>query len=134
MLSRILGAIGRTLITAGTLILLFVAYQLWGTGLQTQQSQRELGNEFEQLLDGAATSTTTSTSAPTTTTTDPFAPPTTVATDGSVRGPFCGFGWLAETGQYGLAGYRWSAKKMSAGKGVCRAVGVVRGQGGQFKV
>ncbi|MEZ5140109.1 MAG: class E sortase [Acidimicrobiales bacterium] len=84
MLSRILGAIGRTLITAGTLILLFVAYQLWGTGLQTQQSQRELGNEFEQLLDGAATSTTTSTSAPTTTTTDPFAPPTTVPTDGSV--------------------------------------------------
>ena len=64
----------------------------------------------------------------------PDGPALTVATDGSVRGPFCGFGWLAETGQYGLAGYRWSAKKMSAGKGVCRAVGVVRGQGGQFKV
>ena len=31
-----LGAIGRSLITIGTLMLLFVAYQLWGTGIQTE--------------------------------------------------------------------------------------------------
>lgn len=78
MLSRILGAIGRTLITAGTLILLFVAYQLWGTGLQTQQSQNELGTEFEELLAGAATTTTTTAPPSTTTTADPFADPALV--------------------------------------------------------
>ena len=49
-LSRILGGIGRALISAGVLILLFVAYQLWGTGLQTQAAQNRLEDEFEQQL------------------------------------------------------------------------------------
>lgn len=84
MLSKILGATGRILITAGTLILLFVAYQLWGTGLQTQQSQQELGNEFEQILEQAATSTTTTAPPTTTTTLDPFTDPNLVATDNTV--------------------------------------------------
>jgi sortase A len=76
VLSRILGAIGRTLITAGTLILLFVAYQLWGTGLQEAQSQQELGSEFEELL-GAVEVTTTTAAPETTTTTNPLDPPAT---------------------------------------------------------
>jgi sortase A len=77
MLSRILGAVGRTLITSGTLILLFVAYQLWGTGLQEAKSQRALSDQFEQLQQqfAARTSTTTST---TTTTAQPGTTATTL--------------------------------------------------------
>lgn len=47
-LRRVLGGIGRGMIGAGTLILLFVAYQLWGTGIRTAQAQNDLENEFEQ--------------------------------------------------------------------------------------
>jgi sortase A len=46
-LRRVLGGIGRVMITAGTLILLFVAYQLWGTGLRTAQAQNGLESDFE---------------------------------------------------------------------------------------
>jgi len=67
VLSRILGGLGRTLITSGTLILLFVSYQLWGTGIQTAQAQRELNTEFEAALAKASASTTTSTTEATTT-------------------------------------------------------------------
>ena len=49
-LARVLGAIGRTLITLGVLILLFVVYQLWGTGIREAQAQRSLENEFEESL------------------------------------------------------------------------------------
>ena len=31
--ARILGSVGRFLITSGIVVLLFVAYQLWGTGI-----------------------------------------------------------------------------------------------------
>lgn len=64
-----LGGTGRTLITAGTLLLLFVAYQLWGTGLQEAKSQRSLGRDFNAVLEAdAATVASSSTTAPTTTT------------------------------------------------------------------
>jgi sortase A len=39
------------MITAGTLILLFVAYQLWGTGIHTAQAQNDLETQFEDLSD-----------------------------------------------------------------------------------
>jgi sortase A len=57
------------LIATGLLMFGFVAYQLWGTGLETARAQRALENEFEQLLAGTTTTapTTTSTSPPTTT-------------------------------------------------------------------
>lgn len=48
--SRIIGNIGRTLIGSGTLILLFVAYQLWGTALQERRAQGELSSEFDEAL------------------------------------------------------------------------------------
>jgi sortase A len=79
-LARVLGAVGRVLITGGVLILLFVAYQLWGTGIRTAQSQNDLEDDFEAVLeeaDPAATSTTststtsTSTASTSTTTTEP---------------------------------------------------------------
>lgn len=68
------GGIGRTLITLGLLMFGFVAYQLWGTGIQTAQAQRELVKEFERLV-GAPDASTTSTSAP------PTTRPTTIGTD-----------------------------------------------------
>ena len=40
--ARALGAVGRFMIRAGVLILLFVAYQLWGTGIHTAQAQNDL--------------------------------------------------------------------------------------------
>jgi sortase A len=52
-LARVLGAIGRVMITAGVLILLFVVYQLWGTGLHTREAQNEARDEFDQSLQDA---------------------------------------------------------------------------------
>jgi hypothetical protein len=43
---RVLGGIGRVMMSAGTIILLFVAYQLWGTGLRTAQAQNDLESQF----------------------------------------------------------------------------------------
>jgi sortase A len=63
-LARVVGAVGRVLITAGVLILLFVAYQLWGTGIRTAQAQRELEDDFEQVLAEATLSTSTTTTLP----------------------------------------------------------------------
>lgn len=53
-LARLLGAIGRTLISAGVIVLLFVAYQLWGTGVQTQQAQKSLQEAFLASIDSDA--------------------------------------------------------------------------------
>lgn len=46
--ARITGAIGRVFIATGLLMLAFVAYQLWGTGIQTQRAQSQLAREFAQ--------------------------------------------------------------------------------------
>jgi sortase A len=86
-LARVLGALGRTLITVGTLILLFVAYQLWGTGIREAQAQNRLETEFEESLAAFQESLETTTSevtdpaAETTTTTIP-APPAPVEGEG----------------------------------------------------
>ena len=61
-----IGALGRVLITVGLLILLFVAYQLWGTGIYTARAQDQLEREFDDKLAEASTTTTT-TAAPATT-------------------------------------------------------------------
>jgi sortase A len=45
--SRILGGVGRTLISAGVLLLLFVVYQLWGTGVRTGAAQDVLRDDFQ---------------------------------------------------------------------------------------
>lgn len=50
-LSRVLGAVGRTLITSGCMVLLFVAYQLWGTGIQAGNHQNNLASDFTQILE-----------------------------------------------------------------------------------
>ena len=47
---RTIAAIGRTLVTLGLLILLFVTYELWGTGIFTARAQSSLKHEFAQQL------------------------------------------------------------------------------------
>jgi sortase A len=44
------GGLGKALITAGLLTFGFVAYQLWGTGIETARAQRTLETQFEELL------------------------------------------------------------------------------------
>jgi sortase A len=77
-LARVIGAIGRTCITAGVLILLFVVYQLWGTGIREAQAQHTLEDRFANVLDDAAQSpatTSTSTTSPPGSTGTTEAPP-----------------------------------------------------------
>jgi sortase A len=45
---RVLGAIGRTLITAGIVLLLFAAYQVWGTSFQEGHTQNQLRHTLEK--------------------------------------------------------------------------------------
>ncbi|MDQ1466637.1 MAG: sortase [Actinomycetota bacterium] len=63
------------LVTVGLLILLFVGYQLWGTGIFTARAQNDLERRFNsELHDNPRVESTTSTTAPaagTTTTTRP---------------------------------------------------------------
>jgi sortase A len=42
-------AVGRVVLVAGVLILLFIPYLLWGTGLQTARSQDQLRSEFSAV-------------------------------------------------------------------------------------
>ena len=81
MVSKFFGALGRFFITSGIVILLFVGYQLWGTGIQEASAQSDLGSDFDTLLESVEVS------APipdTTTTTIPDAPTTTTTTSTTV--------------------------------------------------
>ena len=46
----VLGAVGRVLVTVGLLLLLFVAYQLWGTGIYQARAQDDLAQQFKRSL------------------------------------------------------------------------------------
>jgi sortase A len=48
--AQVIGAIGRMMIRAGAILLLFVVYQLWGTGLQTARAQDDLDRQFQARL------------------------------------------------------------------------------------
>src|SRR5262245_23624916 len=70
-LARVLGVVGRVFITAGVLILLFVAYQLWGTGIREAQAQDRLERKFNERLnqtqsDNPTIGSSSSSGAPTT--------------------------------------------------------------------
>src|ERR1700749_3316470 len=43
-------AVGVTLMVSGTIVLLFVAFLLWGTGLHEARAQSSLKKDFEQAL------------------------------------------------------------------------------------
>ena len=50
---RTIAAIGRALVTIGLLILLFVVYTLWGTGIFTARAQAQLKDDFQKELEAA---------------------------------------------------------------------------------
>jgi sortase A len=58
---RAIAGLGRILVTLGLLILLFVAYQLWGTGIFTARAQASLEDDFEAAQDAYAAAETTTT-------------------------------------------------------------------------
>ncbi len=70
---RVIGAIGRSFVTVGVLILLFVTYQLWGTGIYTSREQNQLRDQFTSSVskqgDEPVVSSTTSVTDPTASTT-----------------------------------------------------------------
>jgi len=84
----ITGVLGRILLSFGTLILLFVAYQLWGTALTESHSQAVLRQRFEAQLHHVRT-----TPPPSSTTTTPgpgdqptVGPPVAAPNDGAPVG------------------------------------------------
>jgi sortase A len=102
---RTLGVVGRVLVTAGLLLLLFVGYQLWGTGIYQARAQDDLAREFQARLEqqardggpattGAPTTTTTGAnptpSGATTTTLAPLAAPAEGDPVGSIQIPRIG--------------------------------------------
>jgi sortase A len=73
---RVLAWIGGLILAFGILVLLFVAYQLWGTGISTHFHQEALRREFDhELAIARSERTTTGPTAPTST-------PTTQSTPG----------------------------------------------------
>lgn len=48
--ARIVGWFGRALLTVGVLVLAFVAFQLWGTGVHETKAQDSLSTAFDQML------------------------------------------------------------------------------------
>lgn len=60
------GGLGRTLIVSGLLLFAFVAYQLWGTGIQTARAQRALSRELQAQFATTTSVATTATTTPTT--------------------------------------------------------------------
>jgi sortase A len=52
-------SLGELCITAGLIMLLFVAYELWGTGAYTQAQQHKLGDELTRSWAGNAGNVTT---------------------------------------------------------------------------
>ncbi|HET7488380.1 MAG TPA: class E sortase [Acidimicrobiales bacterium] len=82
---RVIGGVGRTMIGAGVLILLFVAYQLWGTGLAESRSQHALKRQFDQLL--APPSAVPSTTTPPVTDGEPPSTTTTTLDDSAAPAP-----------------------------------------------
>jgi len=81
----VVGHIGRALITLGLLMFGFVAYQLWGTGIQTARAQHKLESQFEDKIDDLAAAGITSDTFPAVTTaTTPASVAPTVPSDTSV--------------------------------------------------
>ncbi len=78
------GGTGRVLMTLGILMFGFVAYQLWGTGIEYRQNQNSLEREFERTQASLLQTTTPSTTAPGTIV--PGSTSTSVPTSSTVRG------------------------------------------------
>jgi sortase A len=90
------GGVGKVMIATGLLLLGFVAYQLWGTGIETARAQQALENDFDELLAIApeVQETGDTLDGDTATSDDPVADDE--STDGS--GPSTGGGLAADSG------------------------------------
>lgn len=73
---RVVAGVGRTCIAAGVLILLFVAYQLWGTGLYEAREQDSLRSDFLDAIEAGADDEPADPGSAATTTTVPRPVPT----------------------------------------------------------
>lgn len=72
--------IGKTLIVTGLLMFGFVAYQLWGTGIEYARAQDRAENQFDEMMAAVSTAGTASTTTPRPTTGATTTPaPTTAA-------------------------------------------------------
>ena len=88
---RGIAGVGRAFITLGLLILLFVGYQLWGTGVFTARAQTELKKDFAELQrqyghDDPVVTTTPTTGEPSDSTTTTSLPNAPVPAEGEVAG------------------------------------------------
>ena len=87
-IARVVGMIGRVMMTAGAVLLLFVVYQLWGTGLQAAQEQERIEDEFAALQESVGAPSATTTTPPDTSTADTSVPDgTTPPTSAPVAQP-----------------------------------------------
>jgi sortase A len=75
----VLGAVGRALITAGVVVLLFVVFQLWGTNIQEARAQDDLRDEFVVITESQP-QLVTSDAGDTTSQPDVLPAPVTVST------------------------------------------------------
>lgn len=73
----VIDGVGRMLVVAGVVILLFLGYQLWGTGITEAHSQARLRAAFEHQLAVAGHDASTTTSPVPTTTSTPNTPDST---------------------------------------------------------
>ena len=64
---RLIGRVGAAIFAFGVLVLLLVAYQLWGTSITTRLHQEALRKQFDHELAIAREHSTTATTVPTTT-------------------------------------------------------------------
>lgn len=85
---RTINCVGRFLFTGGLLLLLFVAYQLWGTGLYERQQQDNLRSSFDNSVVEARQARQAVSG--TTTTTTPLPPPPEGEPIGVIRIPKIG--------------------------------------------
>ncbi|MGA0970026.1 MAG: class E sortase [Ilumatobacteraceae bacterium] len=99
-----IGLLGRGLVVAGLAMLGFVAYQLWGTGLQTAAAQRDLDARFSALIAEtpamsiADTPTTTTAVSPTTTVASPASTTTVVENSTTTTTTVAPAIWPADAG------------------------------------
>ena len=70
----VVGTLGKVLISIGLLMFGFVAYQLWGTGIEYRQAQDDLAGDFAALMAAAPSTTTPAATSTSTTTTVAAAP------------------------------------------------------------
>jgi sortase A len=103
----ILRGVGKTLIGAGLIILLFVAYELWGTGIIAQGHQNALRQQFDQKLrahqvpvptPGLATPLSTPTTVPIQPVQAPAAPPSDGQPIGIIDIPKIGINFVVVEG------------------------------------